>query len=38
VLDTTYFFAELIDREKGSIQSGRVPLGAGSRHADSIIS
>jgi hypothetical protein len=38
VLDTTYFFAALIVRAKGSIQSGLDPVGAGGRHADSIIS
>ena len=38
VLDTTYFFAALIVWAKGSIQSGLAPVGAGGRHADSIIS
>jgi hypothetical protein len=38
VLDTTYFFAALIVWAKGSIQSGLAPVGAGDRHADSIIS
>jgi hypothetical protein len=38
VLDTTYFFAASIVRAKGSIQSGLAPVGAGDRHADSIIS
>src|SRR5215204_3188511 len=38
VLDTTYFFAALIVRAKGSIQSGLAPVGADGRHADSIIS
>src|SRR6266851_4770346 len=38
VLDTTYFFAALIVRAKDSNQSGLAPVGAGGRHADSIIS
>src|SRR5216684_4353905 len=38
VLDTTYFFAALIVWAKGSIQPGLAPVGAGGRHADSIIS
>src|SRR5438094_1790037 len=38
VLDTTYFFAALIVWAKASIQSGLAPVGAGGRHADSIIS
>jgi hypothetical protein len=37
VLDTTYFFAASIVRAKGSIQSGLAPVGAGRRHAASII-
>jgi hypothetical protein len=36
VLDTTYFFAALIVRAKGSVQSGLAP--AGQRHPASIIS
>jgi hypothetical protein len=38
VLDTTYFFAASIVREKVSIQSGLAPVRAGGRHAASIIS
>jgi hypothetical protein len=38
VLDTTYFCAALIVWAKGFIQSGLAPVGAGGRHADSIIS
>jgi hypothetical protein len=38
LLDTTYFFAALIVRAKVPIQSGLAPVGAGDRHADSIIS
>src|SRR5262249_1144574 len=38
VLDTTYFFFALIDRAKGSIQSGLAPGGAGDRHPASISS
>ncbi len=37
MLETTYFFAALIVRAKGSIQSGLAPGGAGARQADSII-
>src|SRR5271166_5688249 len=38
VRDTTYFFAALIVRAKGSIQSGLAPAPAGGRNATSIIS
>jgi hypothetical protein len=38
VLDTTYFFAALIVRAKGSIQTGLAPVRAGGRNAASIIS
>src|SRR5215208_52459 len=37
-VDTTYFFAASIVREKSSIQSGLAPAGTGCRHPASIIS
>ena len=38
VLDTTYFFAALIVRAKGSVQSGLASVRVGGRNAASIIS